>query len=228
MHLHRLLPIALALSALSAPAAAEVSWYAGAAGGQSRTDHELVENRESTLLFATDIRTDFDDSDTAWKAFAGLRFNRVLALELSYADLGSHRMRTTLMGGEPPLPAAIIINRKVTGYGLDLVGTMPLDIDRLDIFAKVGVFRSRIEADATLEGNIEFSGGAGERFRSTKRNEENLHLGLGVQYWFTPRFAVRAEYERFASLGKPFAVGGSGTTGQADTDVAWVGLVARF
>ena len=30
----------------------------------------------------------------------------------AYADLGSHRMRTTLMGGEPPLPAAIIINRK--------------------------------------------------------------------------------------------------------------------
>jgi OmpA-OmpF porin, OOP family len=231
MRLRHLLNLAFALAAaaaFSAPAAAQLAWYAGASGGQARTSGELVSNRESTLLFATDIHTDFDDTDTAWKAFAGVRLNRVIALEASYADLGSHRMRTTLLGGDPALPAAITINRKVSGYGLDLVATMPLEVPRLDVFGKVGAFWSRLEADAALEGNIEFSGGSGERSRSAVRHEQGLHLGVGAQYWFTPRFAVRAEYERFASIGKPFAVGGSGTTGQADTDVAWVGIVARF
>ena len=109
----------LAVAGATIPAAAQVSWYAGIAGGQSKTDRELVANRESTITLATNISTAFDAKDTAWKAFAGLRFNPVLALELSYA-------------------------------------------------------------------------------------------------------------ERYASVGKPFAVGGSGTTGEADTDVVSLGVTMRF
>lgn len=70
------------------------------------------------------------------------------------------------------------------------------DLGKLDLFAKVGTFRARLEATASLEGNIEFSNGTGERFRSVKR--------------------------------KPFEVGATGTTGRADTDAGWVGVVARF
>jgi opacity protein-like surface antigen len=226
--LKRLFAVAFVLSAFAAPAAAQLSWYAGAAAGQSRTDSELVANRESTLVFARDVRTDFDARDNAWKGFAGARFGRHVALELSYADLGSSRMNTTLLGGDPALPAAIAIDRKITGVGLDLVGLWPLAADRLDLFAKVGTFRARLEASASLEGNIEFSGGSGERSRSTSRTESVAHYGLGLQYWMTPGVAIRAEWERYRSIGKPFEVGGSGTTGRADTDAAWVGVVARF
>jgi OOP family OmpA-OmpF porin len=221
-------PLLLALALLATPAAAQVSWYAGASAGQARTSDDLVANRESTLLFASNVRTDFDDKDSAWKAFGGVRFSRVLGLELTYADLGSHSMNTTLLGGDPAFPAAILINRKITGYGLDVVGTIPLADDRLNLFGKVGTFRARLDADASLEGNIEFSGGAGERSRSTKRTENVVHWGLGAQYWITPTIAIRAEFERYNSVGKAFEVGGSGTTGEADTDVAWIGVVARF
>jgi hypothetical protein len=218
----------LALAALALPATAQLSWYGGLAAGQSRTDRELVANRESTLVFAQDVHTDFDAKDNAWKAFAGVRFSRWVGLELSYADLGTHRMNTMLQGGTPALPAAIIIDRKVSGFGLDAVGSVPLLDDRLDLFAKVGTFRSRLEATASLEGNIEFSNGSGERSRSVKRSENVSHAGLGLQYWITPRVAIRAEWERFFAIGKPFEVGGTGTTGQADTDAAWIGVVARF
>lgn len=51
--------------ALSLPAAVQVSWYGGLAAGQSRTDRELVDNRESTLVFAQDVHTDFDAKDSA-------------------------------------------------------------------------------------------------------------------------------------------------------------------
>jgi opacity protein-like surface antigen len=226
MHLKSL--FVAALVSLSAPAAAQLSWYGGLSAGQSRTDHELVANRESTLVFAQDVRTDFDDKGDAWKAFGGVRFGRHFGLEATYADLGKHRMETTLLGGDPPLPAAIIIDRRISGFGLDAVLMLPLVDDRLDLFAKAGVFRARLKAQASLDGNIEFSGGTGERTRSTRRSEDVSHVALGLQYWFTPRVALRAEWERYASIGKPFEVGGSGTTGQADTDVAWLGVVARF
>lgn len=218
----------LALAALSLPAAAQVSWYGGVAAGQSRTDRELVDNRESTLVYAQDVHTDFDAKGTAWKAFGGVRFSRWVGLEVFYADLGSHRMNTTSLGGYPPFPAAILIDRKISGFGLDAVGNIPLLEDRLDLFAKVGTFRSRLEATASLDGNIEFSNGSGERFRSVKRSENVSHAGLGLQFWITPRVAIRGEWERFFSIGKPFEVGGTGTTGRADTDAGWVGVVARF
>lgn len=218
----------LALAALSLPAAAQVSWYGGLAAGQSRTDRELVDNRESTLVFAQDIHTDFDAKDSAWKAFAGVRFSRWVGLELSYADLGKHRMNTMLQGGAPAFPAAIIIERGIAGFGLDAVGSVPLLDDRLDLFAKVGTFRARLEATASLDGNIEFSNGTGERFRSVKRTENVSHVGAGVQYWVARCVAIRAEWERFVGIGKPFEVGGTGTTGRADTDAMWVGVLATF
>jgi opacity protein-like surface antigen len=222
------LPLLAACTALALPAAAQVSWYAGISGGQSRTDRELVRNRESTLLFASDVHTDFDARDSAWKGYVGVRFRRWLGLEVSYADLGSHRMDTRLQGGTPSAPAAIIIDREVTGVGVDAVFFLPLAGDRLDLFAKVGTFRSRLEATASLEGNIEFSGGSGERSRATKRTEQVGHYGLGMQYWVTPNLAIRAEWERYDSIGKAFEVGGSGTTGQADTDAGFVGVSWRF
>jgi OmpA-OmpF porin, OOP family len=217
-----------ACSALALPAAAQVSWYAGLAAGQSRTDRELVANRESTLLFASDIHTDFDSRDTAWKAFGGVRFQRWIGLEVSYADLGSHRMNTSLQGGTPPSPAAIIIDRQVSGFGVDAVFFLPLAGDRLDLFAKVGAYRSRLEATASLEGNIQFSSGSGERSRSTTRTENVPHYGLGLQYWVSPNVAIRAEWERYDSIGKAFEVGGTGTTGEADTDAGFIGVSWRF
>jgi len=65
-------------------------------------------------------------------------------------------------------------------------------------------------------------------FRTVTHTENTKHLGFGFQWWLTRQWAVRAEYERFYSIGKPFAVGGTGTTGEADVDAAWLGFVARF
>ena len=218
------------LAALAAPpAGAQVSWYAGIAAGQSRTDRELVANRESTLTTATQVSTAFDARDTAWKAFAGLRLNPVIALELAYADLGEHRMLTTMQGGDPPFPASIAIDRRISGYGVDVVATAPLGWRRLDLYARVGVFRGRLEANAALAGNIVFTGGdPNERTRSTTRDETVLKFGIGAECRIAGNLGLRLEWERYASVGKPFAIGGSGTTGEADTDVVSLGVTMRF
>lgn len=211
------------------PAAAQVSWYAGASGGSARTDNEIVANREATIVNASNISTAFDERDTAWKLFAGARLNRIVGLELAYADLGRSRLDTRLLGGDPPFPAGIAIDRKVKTFGADLVLFAPLGVERFDLFGKAGYYRTKLDASASLSGNIQFSNGdPAERSRASSRREDTFHWGLGAQYALTRNLAVRAEYERFTSVGKPFAVGGSGTTGQADIDLVSVGVVYRF
>ena len=228
MHRKQLLA-ALLLAAACVPAAAQSRWYAGASIGQSDTDSELVANRESTITNASGISTDFDSRDTAWKVFGGMRLNSVLAVEVNAADLGSHRMHTTFQGGFPPAPSSVTIHREISGWGVDLVATPPLGWERFSIFGRAGAFRARLEADATLDGNVVFTGGdPAERTRSTTRRETVFKLGLGAEWRFARNAALRVEWERYHEVGKPFEVGGQGTTGQADTDVFSIGALMSF
>ena len=225
--MNRALLAVLALASL--PAFGQSQWYAGISGGQAKTDRELVFNRESTITNAADLRTDFDAKDSAWKAFAGFRFNSVIAVEVAYADLGSHRTFTTMQGGEPALPASIAIGRSISGYGVDLVATPPLGFERFNVFARVGAFHTRLEATAALDGNIVFTNGnAEDRTRATTRRETVLKYGIGAEWLVTRRVAARLEWERYSEVGKAFAIGGSGTTGEADTEVVSLGVVVGF
>ena len=219
----------LVASTLALPAAAQSRWYAGASAGVSTTHDELVFNRESTLVNAVSASTEFDERDRAWKAFAGFRLNPVIAFELGYADLGEHRMLTSIMGGTPVAPSSIDIRRKVTGYGLDIVATAPLGFERVRFFGRAGAFRAKLAANAVLDGNILFTNGdPEERRRSITIHETVFKTGLGLEWQLARNFALRAEYERHARIGRAFRVGGSGTTGEADTDMASLGLVATF
>ena len=221
--------IAAAALALPAAAAAAGPWYVGLGAGQSSTSTDLVENRESTIINASDIRSDFDRTDTAWKAFAGYRFHRNLAIEASYADLGRAKLTTSLLGGDNSIPGSITINRKLDGYGADLLVIAPFEPQRLSLFARAGAFRTRLREDATLAGNIIFTNGDPEdRSRSVTQNETVFHWGAGADWDVMPNVALRLEWERYNSVGKPFAVGASGTTGEADTDAWMLNVLFRF
>ena len=216
-------------AALSLPAAAQVRWYAGATAGASKTHGELVFNRESTLVNAAGIHSDFDARDRAFKAFAGARLNSVIAIEASYADLGEHRVFTRFVTESGGIPASIEIVRKVRGYGLDLVATAPLEVERLRLYGRAGAFRATLRAAAQLDGNIVFSNGnPDDRSRSTKVDEDVFRFGIGFEWQLARHLALRAELERFKDIGRAFRIGGSGTTGEADTDMLSVGLLATF
>ena len=224
----RLMLALAAFLAVSLPAHAQQGrWYAGVAAGASKTNDELVFNRESTLVNVNSASTDFDDRDHAWKAFAGWRLNSVIAVELGYADLGEHRMFTTIESNG--LPGSIEIVRKVAGYGIDIVATAPLGFERFRLYGRAGAYRVKLEAAAALGGNIVFTNGdPDQRRRTTTQHEDVFHTGIGMEWQLTRTLALRAEYERFAHIGRAFRVGGSGTTGEADTDVATIGIVATF
>jgi OOP family OmpA-OmpF porin len=221
--------IAILLVSLSSVAAAkEPYWYAGISLGESKTDRELVQNRESTLVNVTNIHTDFNATDSAWKIFGGYRFNDLLSIEVNYADLGRHSTFTTMSAPDGFNTASIGVKRKITGYGADLVITAPV-FGYFNVFGRVGAFRSRLQADAQLDGLINFtSGDPTERSRSTTVDETVARYGVGADWWFQSKIGLRLEWERYANVGKAFQIGGSGTTGEANTDAFYLGVMARF
>jgi OOP family OmpA-OmpF porin len=221
----------LAVAAIASPVAALAGpWYAGLGAGQSNTSTDLVTNRESTIINATDIRSDFDRTDTAWKAFAGYRLHRNVAVEVNYTDLGKSRLVTDMSGGGlPDTPASIALDRKVDGYGADVLLIAPFEPQRLSLFARAGAFRARVREQATLAGNIVFTNGdPDERSRNVTQNETVLHWGVGADWAFTQALSLRLEWERFDKVGKAFAIGGTGTTGEADTDAWMLNVLFRF
>lgn len=218
---------ALAVAGLPMMAHA-AGWYGTVSAGQSRTSKDLVQNRESTIVNATNIQTEFDDKDNAFRIGAGFRFNEVLAIELNYADLGRHSTFTTMLAGDPAAFASIALEREISGFGADLVVFAPLN-PRFSIYGRVGAFRSRLKASAALSGNIVFTNGdPSETSRSTTQDETVLRYGIGAAWEMWRNGSLHIEWERYNKVGKAFAIGGSGTTGEADTDAAWIGVTQRF
>ena len=220
---------ACSLGASAAHAKDFPQWYAGASAGSARTSHDLVSNRESTIVNLASVSSDSDLYDTGWKIVGGWRFSRMVALEAYYADLGKHSLRSNIIGGEPPSPATFDLTHKISGFGADVVVSTPFYNDNFAVFGRAGAFASRLEADATIGGNIVFTNGdPSDSHRSLTLNKTVFHWGVGGEWNFRPDMAVRLEWERFHDIGKAFEIGGVGTTGQADTDLASIGFIYRF
>jgi hypothetical protein len=219
----------LSVASAALPAAAQVTpWYAGASLGVSRTSDDLVANRESTITHLLEVQSDFDERDRAFKIAGGYRFLPWLALEVDYTDLGKHSVVTNLIGGDPPAPAQVVLERRIRGFGADAVFTVPV-VPRWKVVGRVGAFHAELEARQALDGNIVFTNGdPSERERSTKQSETVLRWGGGVQWEVTDCSWVRLEWTRHEDIGKAFAVGGSGTTGEAATDSLLLGYYYRF
>ena len=216
------------LAGLALPAAAQTRWYGGLYVGESRTSSDLVRTRESTVTLASDFQTDFDSRDLAYKATVGFRILPWLALEADYTDLGKHSLLTNFMGGDAPAPASIYLERRVRGFGLDAVASFPI-ARQWKGYGRVGAFEARLDARQALGGNVVFTGGdPNQRERSASQSETVLRWGLGTQFEITDCTWLRVEWTRHEKIGKAFRVGGTGTTGEADTDAVLVGLLYRF
>jgi opacity protein-like surface antigen len=131
--------------------------------------------------------------------------------------------------GNPPTTSTFDLTHKISGFGADAVVFSPVVTNEFMVFGRVGGFASRLKADATIAGDIFFTNGdPTDTHRSATHSETVLHYGVGGEWNFRPDMALRLEYERFNKIGKPFEVGGTDTTGQADTDLASLGFVYRF
>ena len=226
------IPLLLSLGALALPASAQnFPWYVGTAFGESKSDAALVTDREGTIRDsgqATNVRSSFDDKDSAGKLWVGYRISDIFSVEANYTDLGKTNIETRFnVPNGFTGSAAGFTDREVKGYGLDFVAQVPL-WERLSLYGKVGLFRSEVKTDVRLEGDAHFADNEPSNTRSEKSRESNFKYGLGLQWAFSERWSARLEWERVNAVGKPATLTSDNPTLQADVDAWWLGVQFRF
>jgi OOP family OmpA-OmpF porin len=201
----------LTLAFMAAPfaMAQDTGWYAGANIGQSLAT--IDNDRISSGLLGSGLTVTSiadDDRDRGYKLFGGYQLNKYLAVEAGYFDLGQF----SFLANTVPI-GTLSGNIQVRGVNLDAVGMLPIT-DKFSAFARLGV------THAHTKGSFAGTGAVNVLDPSPRASDNNLKVGLGVQYAFTDALSLRAEIERYRIND---SVGHKG-----DIDMASVGLVYRF
>lgn len=199
----------LAAMTSSLTLADDAGWYLGGNVGQTRADIDEQRIADSLLQngFSNTLVKD-DSNDTGYKLFGGYQFNRYLALEGGYFNLGEFNFTSTTQ------PAGTFNGSlEAHGFNMDVVGTLPIT-EKFSVFGRAGV--TYAETKDAFNGT-----GAVHVFNPTaKERDNNFKVGAGLQYAFNDNWAMRLEAERYRIND---AVGHTG-----DIDLLSVGLVYRF
>lgn len=150
---------ALALAASSSFAAAPTGFYAGLDVGSTKIDN-------------------FDDSKAGLGGFLGYNFNRFVAIEMGYRQLGSWDI-----GG---------VDVKAKQTHVSVVGSYPL-APQFDIYGRLGY--NSLRAEASFGG---FTYGD---------DTNGVLYGVGLNYDFTPTISGRAEVQKPSSDSTNYGVG---------------------
>ncbi len=203
--------LAASLAASTPAVAADSGLYVGAGVGYASTD---IKDDSLFVAGATASTLTTDDNSTGWKLFGGYRFNKYFGAEFGYVDLGKFSATRNVTA---PAVGAVSADIKASGWTLDGIGSLPIGAD-FSLYGRLGVIFSETKASAAASGAVVFPPGVSP---DQKASEANIKMGLGAQYDIS-QFFVRAEWERYFSLGK------SNTTGQGDINLFSVSAGIRF
>jgi OOP family OmpA-OmpF porin len=154
-----ILGVLAALAAAPAAAQEERGIYLGGSAGNAASKHTC------------DGAASCDDNDEAFRLFGGYQFNRNVAFEAGYVDLGDFVADGT--------------ETSVRVLDAAAVFTAPIS-ERFAIIGRLGAYRSHVEASgATTSG----------------AHNTSFTWGLGVQYNFSRAFGLRAEWQHFPDIG---------------------------
>lgn len=199
----------LAVAAGPLAAADAAGWYGGLSLGLSKApiDDARITSGLAVQGFATTSISD-DERDIGYKILGGYRFNRYLALEGGYFDLGKFGFTATTV------PAGTLTgNIKVRGLNLDAVGILPIT-ERFSAFGRVGLTYADVRGADTGTGAVTVLD------PNPRKRDPNYKVGVGIQYDVTESLGLRAEAERYRIKD---AVGNKG-----DVDLYSAGLIYRF
>jgi OOP family OmpA-OmpF porin len=162
---------ALALTAaMAAHADVQPGFYAGAGVGTTKLSDNGFD----------DAGVDVDDTDTGFKIFGGYSFNRNLAIEVSYFDLGE------VSGGfSDPFIGNVSFDVGVSGLNASVVGRLPVS-ETFSLFGKLGIASYDLDAHATI---------AGVGSASDSQSESDMTYGVGAALSFGGPWEVRVEFE---------------------------------
>jgi OOP family OmpA-OmpF porin len=159
--------------------------YFGLGVGQSHSQLNQMDTTNSLLGAGNGATLQGNEQqDTAYKIFGGYQFNRNFALEAGYFNLGKFTYRAT--AGADTLNGTY----DVEGINLDLVGTMPLG-ERFSAFGRFGI------QHALTRDGFNGTGTLAPANNSPSKRENNLKVGVGLQYDISPTMQLRGEAERY-------------------------------
>lgn len=145
-----------------------------------------------------------EDSDTAWRIFAGYQFNQNFAVELGYHNLGEISAAQPGIGSE---------RAEATAWEIVAVGSWPVT-PQFSVYGKAGLYRAETEGSFDLTPIGLGTGSADE-------SNNDITFGFGVRYDATRNLGVRLEWQRYSDVG-------GGDIGESDIDVLSVGVMFRF
>ncbi len=212
--MRNLLPLPLlAFGLLAAAPCVQAQWYVGASAGESRNSYKGAGQADQLLDLGFDgASSSIDDKDAAYRIYAGYQLHRYVAVEAGFVDLGRTSITSTV------LPAGSLDTRiRAKGFDVSAVGMLPLG-EQFTVFARVGAFAAETRASYSGRGSVLLFDGE----QTQKKRSTNVVYGVGATFNFTPRFALRAEYNRYSKLGDDL------TGGEFDTRTLSAGIQYRF
>ena len=214
-HFKQVLTAAIAaMAAMTGVQAAEPSaganWYLGAGAGQSRA--KIDDATVSTALAGTGARVATitrDETEFSYKLYAGYQYNRYLAFEGGYFNLGSYTFNATTTTPVATLNGAV---KNTVGSNFDVLGTLPL-AERFSLFARAGIQSSKTRDLFSANALV-------LRAPTPSKNLISYKAGLGAGFDVTKNVGLRAEWERYRV--------GDGYDGKMNVDVYSLNVLYKF
>ena len=224
----------VSLGMLAAPAADanEVGFYIGANLGLStkkgdRADYEdfASEVHDFFNFTPTQFSSSFDESDQTYNLQAGYRFNRFLAIEGAYTDLGQISYRSQASGVFPMDQGTINFNvdSETTGFTVSALSVLPLTYN-WEVYVRAGALfaTNRLKINLRVRGEIFATPGGDNISDSFSKSTTDYLGGVGVGMRLLDIYDLRLEYQRI------FDAGLEETGGVGDIDVATLGVTVTF
>jgi OmpA-OmpF porin, OOP family len=190
--MNKLLAAMILLIAASTANAQDKGWYVGGALGQGKAK-EFCNGLSGGGVSC-------DDKDTTVKGMGGYQFTKNFALEGGLTNAGTYEARGP--GGRITVEAAILEGTAVA--------ILPLG-QQFSVFGKFGLYSSAVDSTvATFLLN-----------RDERTTNSDLTFGAGLGWAFTPKFQLRADWQRYQDVD-------AGFLGKSDVDVVSLGLLYRF
>ena len=189
--------------------------YIGAGAGRS---HASIDDRTAgvnALLLSSGFgsattTTGKNDKSLAYKAFVGYDFNRYVALELGYFNLGKFKFDTTVAP-----PGTLHGETTTQGINLDAVFSYPFD-NGFSVFGRIGIQQAKSKVELSGTGSVVVL------TSRTSESGRGRKSGIGLGYEFAQDIGVRGEWEYYR------IPDGTNTDTQAKVDVIGISLYYKF
>ena len=132
-------------------------------------------------------------TETAFSLVGGYQYNSYVAVELAYNDFG-----TVVGTGQGR-------SHKITGVSASVVGSYPI-YRQFYVLGKLGIASTQIANPASDGGNS---------------NRTGLNIGVGGQYDYNQRVAIRVNYDSFA-------IGDGSNVSKGHDSVVSAGVIYKF